>query len=207
MLRMRNWRRSHPRSPTPSGSPTHPATLPLCCERQRKRGRPRRTPVARRQSCDSCGHGCHGFLAHALIVNLALCQPGLLEKEQIDCYSSCVCWNALKHWLLLRHEGMLKYDHACSIVKPACTVVGCGAESSSKPVSIGGSSSETSGELAGMAASIRLARRLCQAVTSCFCVIVRLFHNAVPLVVMADVVHERSGWVVMRCEPGVTAFE
>ena len=101
----------------------------------------------------------------------------------------------------------MKYDHACSIVKPACTVVGCGAESSSKPVSIGGSSSETSGELAGMAASIRLARRLCQAATSRFCFVDRFFHNVFPLVVMVDVVHERSEWVVMRCEPGVTAFE
>jgi hypothetical protein len=56
--------------------------------------------------------------------------------------------------------------------------------------------SETSGELAGMSASFRLARLLCQAAartaTSCFCFVERFSHNVFPLAVMADVVHVRT---------------
>jgi hypothetical protein len=57
------------------------------------------------------------------------------------------------------------------------------------------SSSETSGELAGKLASIRLARWLYQAAaraaTLCFISVERLSHRASPLAVMADAVQRR----------------
>ena len=79
--------------------------------------------------------------------------------------SSCARWNADKGVGVGCTSSMaaLNCVCACFMVKSACTEGARAGVESLEPASImvSSSSSETSGELAGKPASIRLARRLC----------------------------------------------